>query len=310
MNILFTGGSGVIGSRLIEKLLPEHKIIALGREYSKYKETIRVNKNFKFYQFDLSSEDEIFIDDSIDMIVHLAGVVSGEGSKDEYIKGNLVSTEKIINYAVNTYVDTILFASSISVYGSQSYPLVEFSSLLGSTEYAKSKILAEENLLNSGIQNVIIFRIASVFGENTKGFIHKLQKLVQFGILPSPLNEKQKKSFIHIDDLIEFFYLAISNPKKGIYNIAHPKSISYEDIIDSILFNGNYNFYYKMNLTSWIQKLVLYINIFLFKFKLSKSNTRIDLKPILELIEVNPKKAIETFSYTPKFSITNKWSKK
>ncbi|MBL0262392.1 MAG: SDR family oxidoreductase [Leptospiraceae bacterium] len=173
MNILITGGSGVIGSRFISKMLHRHKLIAVGKNFSNFPEYMRLHKNFKFYEFDLASENRFGIQDRIDCILHLAGVVSGSSNKTEdYMRTNVLGTNKLLIFAKENKVPTFILASTVSVYGNQpGKKLKETDRLLGNTDYAISKIDAERLVLNSGIETYTIFRIASVFGKETKGFI-------------------------------------------------------------------------------------------------------------------------------------------
>ena len=232
MNILITGGSGVIGSRFITKVLHKHKLIAIGKNFSKFPEYVRLHKNFKFYEFDLSSDSRFVIQDRIDCIVHLAGVVSGSSNvTEDYMRANVLGTNKLIIFAKENGVRNFILASTVSVYGLQAgIRLVETDNLMGNTDYAVSKIDAEKLVQLSGLETYMIFRIASVFGKDTKGFVYKLQRLLRKKILPFPEDSNSKKSFIHVIDVVEFLERAVENPKKGIFNLAHPESFSFSEI--------------------------------------------------------------------------------
>lgn len=308
MNILLTGGSGVIGNKFIEKMIETEKIISIGRDFSKYQEKFRHHKNFKFYEFDLNSDKEILIPDKVDVILHLAGNVTDPKLDFKEYELNFNSTKKLIHFAKQNQVEHFLFASTVSVYGFQGKEcLTEESSLVGQSSYALSKIESEKLILNSGINYYSIFRIGSVFGNNTKGFIHKLEKLFQKKLIPTPIDFSRKKSFIHLEDLVSFFGQALKYKKKGIFNLAYPVGFNFYDILESITENKNSDFYFKIKLSPFILKLISFINKILYKTKLAKSNTRIDVKPIQEFIWVNSDKAIKEFSYSPKISLLSKW---
>ena len=228
MNILITGGSGVVGSRFISKVLHKHKLIAVGKSISNFPEFVRLHKNFKFFEFDLASDNRFQIPDRIDCILHLAGIVSGtSNSTEDYMRTNVLGTNKLVILAKETKVQTFIMTSSASVYGHQpGKKLIETDRLLGNTDYAVSKIDAERLVQLSGIENYTIFRIASVFGKDTKGFASKIQRLLKRKLLPFPEDSESKKSFIHILDVVEFLERAIENPKKGIFNFKHWSLIS------------------------------------------------------------------------------------
>lgn len=309
MNILITGGSGVIGSRFITRVMHKHKIVAIGKTFSNFPEYIRLHKNFKFYEFDLTSEKKLIIPDRINCILHLAGAVSGSVHQTEdYMRANVLGTNKLIIYAKENKIPNFIFASSVSAYGHQpGKKLLETDRLAGNTDYAISKIDAEKLVQMSGLENYTIFRIASVFGKDTKGFISKLQRLVKKRVLPFPDDSNSKKSFIHILDLVEFLERAIENPKKGIFNLAHPDSFSFSEIAVILKSKSKTNFVFKILLGKLLLALIHKLNQILYLLKFTKNPKRIDLRPLLEFVEVNPKKAIQQFAFLPKIHLNSDW---
>ncbi|MBP7283997.1 MAG: NAD(P)-dependent oxidoreductase [Leptospiraceae bacterium] len=309
MNILITGGSGVIGSRFIAKILHKHKLIAVGKNISKYPEFVRLHKNFKFYEFDLNSENRFVIQDRVDCILHLAGVVSGHSNTTEdYMKANVLGTNKLIIFAKEYGVKNFILASTVSVYGHQpGRRLVETSTLMGNTDYAISKIDAEKLVQLSGIETYMIFRIGSVFGKDTKGFISKLQRLLRKKLLPFPEDSDSKKSFIHVSDLIEFLERAVENPKKGIFNLAHPDAFSFSKIALILKSKAGNGFTVRILLGKLLLSVIHRVNQVLYSLRITKNPKRIDLRPLLEFVEVNPKKAIQQFAYLPKIHLNSDW---
>lgn len=309
MNILITGGSGVIGSRFIAKILHKHKLIAVGKNISKYPEFVRLHKNFKFYEFDLNSENRFVIQDRVDCILHLAGVVSGHSNTTEdYMKANVLGTNKLIIFAKEYGVKNFILASTVSVYGHQpGRRLVETSTLMGNTDYAISKIDAEKLVQLSGIETYMIFRIGSVFGKDTKGFISKLQRLLRKKLLPFPEDSDSKKSFIHVSDLIEFLERAVENPKKGIFNLAHPDAFSFSEIALILKSKAGNGFTVRILLGKLLLSVIHRVNQVLYSLRITKNPKRIDLRPLLEFVEVNPKKAIQQFAYLPKIHLNSDW---
>jgi UDP-glucose 4-epimerase len=309
MNILITGGSGVIGSRFISNVLHKHKLIAVGKNISNYPEFVRLHKNFKFYEFDLCSENHFVIQDRIDCILHLAGVVTGSSHRTEdYMKANVLGTNKLVIFAKENEIQNFILASTVSVYGHQpAKKLIETNKLLGNTDYAISKIDAERLVQLSNLQNYTIFRIASVFGKDTKGFVSKLQRLLKKRILPFPEDSESKKSFIHIIDLIEFLERAVETPKKGIFNLAHPESFSFSELALILKSKARSGFVIQIVLGKLLLSVIHQLNRLLYSLRITKNPKRIDLRPLLEFVEVSPKKAIQQFAYLPKIHLNSDW---
>jgi len=239
MNILITGGSGVLGRKLIQSILEKYKIIAIGQEYGRISESIRHHKNFKFYERDLTkiqSPEDFQIAEPIDLIIHLAGVVSGSKlSEKDYFTINAESTKHLAAFAKEKQSKAMLLASSVSVYGTQILPIRITSRCLGTTVYARSKILAEEYLKAANIP-YSIFRIASVYGLGSKSFIQKLFSLYKKGFYPKIKDEKPK-SIIHIEDLnlaiVAWIERAFANASiEPVYVLSHPESVTIQKVIE------------------------------------------------------------------------------
>ncbi|TGN14332.1 NAD-dependent epimerase/dehydratase family protein [Leptospira ilyithenensis] len=239
MNVLITGGSGVLGRRLIESVLEKYKIIAIGKEYGRISETIRHHKNFKFYERDLTaiqSTKDFQIAEPIDLIIHLAGAVSGSKlSEKDFFTINAESTKHLAAFAKEKHSKAMLLASSVSVYGAQEEPIYTTSPMLGSTVYARSKIAAEEYLRDARIP-YSIFRIASVYGLSSKSFIQKLFSLYKKGFYPKIKNQSPK-SIIHIEDLNLAISAWIDRALTGasiqpVYVLSHPESVTIQQVIE------------------------------------------------------------------------------
>ena len=175
--ILITGGTGHIGSYLIRNLymfLPDIKIYILDNmSTNRYCSLFSLPKecNYKFLDLDLTKCSLDDIPDS-DLVIHLAAKTDAAQSvkfQDEFYSNNFQSTKKIIEYVKNNN-SKLLFASSTSVYGSQSYFVDENcnkNELNPQSQYAKVK-LDEENLIktvfNNFEQKYLILRLGTIYG--------------------------------------------------------------------------------------------------------------------------------------------------
>lgn len=309
MNILITGGSGVVGSRFISKMLHKHRFIAIGKNILHFPEAVRLHKNFKFYELDLCSENRLEISDRIDCILHLAGVVSSSShTNEDYMNTNVLGTNKLVIFAKENKIQNFILASTVSVYGHQpARRLIETNRLLGNSDYAISKRDAEKLVQLSGIENYTIFRIASVFGKDTKGFITKLQRLLRKRLLPFPEDSGSKKSFIHVLDVVEYLERAVEFPKKGIFNLAHIESFSFSELAIILKSKTNSGFVLRIVLGKFLLSFVHQLNRVLYSLHFTKNPKRIDFRPLLEFVEVNPKKAIQQFAYIPKIHLNSDW---
>ena len=131
-NVLITGGAGFIGSTLADNLLSEgYNIICVDNFNDYYPVEIKRNNisnalknpNFKLYETDIEDAnalDNIFSENKIDIIVHLAaraGVRPSIEQPVEYIKTNVLGTMNILEGMKKYNIKKLCMASSSSVYG-------------------------------------------------------------------------------------------------------------------------------------------------------------------------------------------------
>lgn len=179
IKILITGGAGYIGTVLTNLALKKKfKVIAIDNLMNSKKEFLRKfnkNKNFKFYNCDINNEKEfekISKKESVDIVVHLAGIVGDPASKLQKkltTKTNLTSSKKMFQICEKHNVQKFIFSSTCSNYGIfNSKKLAnENSKLKPLSLYAKTKVDFEKFMISRSKKSkmkMVIMRFATVFG--------------------------------------------------------------------------------------------------------------------------------------------------
>lgn len=133
MKILITGAAGFVGSFLAKRLMEKkHSIIGLDNlndyydvDLKKHRlENLIGNENFKFVTGDISDKDlviKIFKEYQPDVVINLAaqaGVRYSIENPDVYIQSNIIGFYNILEACRAFPVKHLLYASSSSVYGS------------------------------------------------------------------------------------------------------------------------------------------------------------------------------------------------
>jgi len=231
MKAFITGGTGFIGSHLIEFLLKEgFEIFALVRNLN----NIRWLKglDIHFLKGDLFSIPPLPTD--TDYVFHAAGLTKathmasyytvnhqGTASLFQALSSQNISPKKII------YLST-LAAAGPSISGNA----VRESDLPHPiTPYGESKLMAEiEALKFKDFFPIVILRIAAVFGPRDRDFLQYFQ-LIKRSILGSLGSKQRFLSLCYIKDLVEALFLSTQKEVKSgeIFNIANTNPYSWDE---------------------------------------------------------------------------------
>lgn len=184
-----------------------------------------LNKNYNScYQIDtldmINESWKNFDFSSYDVIYHVAGIAhikETKDNKDLYYKVNKDLAIEVAKKAKQENVKQFIFLSSMSVYGIEKGFITKDTTLNPKSNYAKSKLQAEEVLksLQTKDFKICIIRPPMVYGKDCKG---NFQSLIKFAKkLPIFPKVKNKRSMIYIDNLSEFVKLLIDNSEEGLF---------------------------------------------------------------------------------------------
>ncbi len=227
MNVLITGCGGYIGTYLSRTLRSQgHTVRGLDYNASKLKplEAIGVEPIVA----DISENDLTTLRAAvggIEVVYHLAGSALGDG--DAILQTNVLSARNIAAVCGSgSGVRMLVFASSGALYPSGPDWLDEDTPPEPAFTYARSKLLAEYELLTAHARNgvpAIIARIAGVYGPGNPAL---MLPMVQRGRFPLIGGGKGYASYIHIDDLITAL---LTLPERGcpgqIYNLSDDEPV-------------------------------------------------------------------------------------
>ncbi|RZQ37848.1 UDP-glucose 4-epimerase family protein [Vibrio vulnificus] len=219
MNILLTGASGFIGSKLLEEL-PANNILILGRDNPK---GLRSEKFFKL-EIDNDTDYSVALS-GVGVVVHLAARVhvmndAVSNPLEEYREVNTRGTVNLARQAASAGVKRFVFVSSIKVNGegtSQDRPFTSADLHAPEDDYGLSKSEAEQQLFEiakeAGME-VVVIRPTLVYGPGVKANFAALMNLVSKGIpLPFGCITKNKRSLVSVDNLVDLIITCLDHPK-------------------------------------------------------------------------------------------------
>jgi len=219
MRAFVTGGTGFIGSHLVDSLLESEK-------YKEVKCLVRSNekwlsdKPYTKVTGDLSNLQ--LISDSlenVDIIFHLAGLVKAPTWSD-FKAANVDATENLIRIAQKKGVKNVVVLSSMSAVGpSYGTPLDESAPFKPVSMYGESKMEMEKLLhkIHSPEMSLKIIRPPAVYGPREEG-IYNFFKTFKLGICPM-VGDGNNPTFtmVYISDLVDGILKASEIKKNGLY---------------------------------------------------------------------------------------------
>lgn len=238
MKAFVTGGTGFVGSHLIDLLLGKgFEVSTLKRPASNIRWL--EGKNVKFIEGDLFSiralEEAV---EGVDYVFHIAGVVKSK-TEEGFEKGNHIATKNLLEsvFEHNKSIKKFIHISSQALCGPTPgpEPIDEDYIPKPITAYGRTKLKAENEVLKYRDKfPVTIIRPPAVFGERDseifvyfKSFKMGLNSVIGF--------DDKLLSLVYVKDLVKGIYLAATNEKANgnIFFICNDKQYSWNEIAET-----------------------------------------------------------------------------
>ena len=274
MAILVTGGAGFIGSHTVVELQNAgYDVVVVDNLVNSSRKSLErvekiTGKEVTFYEADINDAaalNEIFEKESIDSVIHFAGLKAvGESVAKplEYYMNNISGSLTLFDVMRNHGVKNIIFSSSATVYGDPAFVPITEECPKGeiTNPYGKTKGMLEEILTD--IQkadpewNVILLRYfnpigaheSGTIGENPNGVPNNLMpyitqvavgKLKELGVFGNDYDTHDGtgvRDYIHVVDLAKGHISALDKldkEKQGlfIYNLGTGTGYSVLDMV-------------------------------------------------------------------------------
>lgn len=234
MNTFVTGGTGFIGSHLVDYLL-ESRNISEVRCLVRNREKWLRGKDYVRISGDLHSISLLHkAMENIDVVFHLAGLVMAKSQK-EFDRANVEATENILLVAKKAGVKKMVILSSLAAAGpANGKPLTESEPMNPVSRYGKSKKKMEDMIHQAalGDMTVSVLRPPAVYGPR-EDQIYSFFKIMNYGLCPIVGDgEKPEISMVYVDDVIQGISKAAALESPGVhtYFVSGPEIYNWNQI--------------------------------------------------------------------------------
>jgi len=252
LKALVTGGSGFIGSHVVDRLLDEGYDVTAFDSLTEGKRDnvshLKNEKRFRLIEGDMregrSVEKAV---EGNDVVFHMAAQANIRKSLADHkgdLEHNLVGMINLLDGMVKHKVNDLVFASSSAVYGEATVtPTPEDYMPVQTSLYGASKLACEawaQAFVQFSPIRVWSFRFANVVGERCRrgviwDFVHKLRKNPkELEILG---NGKQSKEYLYVKDCVEGMmvgYRKSSGPVEA-FNLGLPEQTIVDGVADIVI---------------------------------------------------------------------------
>ncbi|PSQ16027.1 nucleoside-diphosphate sugar epimerase [Halobacteriales archaeon QS_8_69_73] len=243
--VLVTGGAGFIGSNLANALAADNEVVVVDDGHLGTPANLESAVDYR----EASVLDGDLPTD-VDVVYHLAALSSYAMHEDDPTMGARVNVEGFVNVVEQARRDgceTVVYASTSSIYGSRTEPSPEEMPVEVNTGYEASKLAREryaEYFSNHYGLSTAGMRFFSVYQGYGGAEAHKgeyANVIAQFaddvanGRRPELYGDgTQTRDFTHVDDVVRGLALAADHELNGIYNLGTGDAYSFDTVVELI----------------------------------------------------------------------------
>ena len=236
MRHLVTGATGLVGSRVVDRLLARgDRVRALVLEPEAVAGLQRRGVDVR--PGDLSATADLTpATHGVDTVIHCAGVVQASARREDLWAVNVEGTERLLAAAAGAGRPRFVYVSSVGVYGHAPPPVREDAAKHPVGAYAQSKWAAEQAVwrYHSGRRlPVVVLRPCPIYGPGDRRITQALSRLGRMRLAPLPRGGRRLVDLVYVSDVADAVVAAATVPVAAgrAYNITDGESHTYRDLL-------------------------------------------------------------------------------
>ncbi len=236
MKVALIGGSGFVGTRLIDLLQQDgNEILNIDKNQSHFFSKITTIGDVR----DREQLTQLLKD--TDVVVLLAAEHRDDVTPiTKYYDVNVTGMQNTLAAMKANHIKRIIFTSSVAVYGlnkknpNEEYPKDPFN------HYGKSKWMAEMELEKWYKEhpdwNINILRPTVIFGERNRGNVYNLLKQISTGKFAMVGKGENRKSMAYVGNIVAFIKFLINQKTVGynVYNYIDKPDFTMNELVDHV----------------------------------------------------------------------------
>lgn len=218
--VLVVGATGFIGRKLVSALqLRKNAFCVLARDLSKIR-SIWPQSEVIGRSGDITKPQTLKdICTGVHTVFHLASSseeVPSDETENLHWQVTVEGTRHLLESAVHSGVKRFIYVSSVKAMGEGGESCLDESSPAEPvSSYGRAKLEAERLVLKAGRMHgmhVCNLRLPLVYGRDNRGNIWRMISAIDHGRFPPLPETNNKRSMVHVDDVIQALWLAAEHP--------------------------------------------------------------------------------------------------
>lgn len=241
MKVLITGGSGFIGSHLVDRLLARgDQVVVIDNYATGRKDNLVPHPNLQVVEgtiADANLVQKAFESFRPDKVVHAAASYKDPNNWAEDARTNVVGTTNVVQASQSQGIKRLIYFQTALCYGL--HPIEQPITLAHpihpeGSSYAISKTAGEYYISLSGL-DFVSFRLANAYGpRNLSGplptFFHRLTSDKKCFVMNT------RRDFIFVDDLVDVVVKALDGMgQKGYYHVSSGSDYAIKELYDATI---------------------------------------------------------------------------
>ncbi len=244
--VLVTGGAGFIGSNLANHLAADNDVVAVDDLYLGTPENLA--PDVEFVEASVLDDD---LPTDVDVVFHIAALSSYMMHEDDPARGARINVEGFVNTVDQARQDgcnTVVYASTSSIYGDRTEPSPESMPVEANTGYEASKLARERyaeyfhnhyDLSMAGMRFFSVYQGMEAGAEQHKGeyanLIAQFADDVANGRRPEIWGDgSHSRDFTHVDDVVRGLELAADHELDGVYNLGTGEQYTIDHLVQRL----------------------------------------------------------------------------